>query len=161
MIILIINALCSRPFRPVAGRLRVPLLNFGQPSKPVCVVKLLGIERAERITADALWVFQDQRQFRLQLHIRADKDVTQRPRIIEQMRRVMAVVTGAETDLIHRVFVARRAATDAKWGGNHWICFAHRTWADDGNNPDHPPAAAVAIAPLNRREKSRDDIRRR
>src|SRR2546430_13520450 len=88
--------------------------------------------------SDALRVFQDQRQFRLQLHIRADKDVTQRPRIIEQMRRILAVVAGAETDLIHRVFVARRAATDVKWGGNHWICFAHRTRADDGNNPGYP-----------------------
>ena len=105
--------------RRVAGRLRVLRVNFREPFREILLVILPRIERAEHVTADALRVFEHKRQVWFEPHVGTDEDVAERFGIVEQMRGVVAIIAGAQADLVNGFFVARLASANVKGRRNH------------------------------------------
>src|SRR5437867_7345593 len=150
MIILEISFLRARPLDWIAGRFAVSQADFREPLIEISVVKRPGIERAERVTANTLRVFEHERQLRFEPQIRSDVDVTERLGIVEGERRVLSVVSGPQTNVIGGVHVPRLTTTDIKRGDNHWIGLS---LACVGTGLVRSSARGVAVEPRTRRDK--------
>ena len=95
------DGLCPGPSGRIALWHRELGAEFRSPLGLVTGVKLLRIQRAEGVAADALIILQDQAQFRLEGEIRADKDPAQRIRVVAiEWLAILAVVAGLETNVI-------------------------------------------------------------
>ena len=78
MVIPMIDVLHSGPLARIALRLGKPGAQIRSPFGFVAREKTSRIERTKGVTADALFVFQDETQFRLIREIGADKDSRER-----------------------------------------------------------------------------------
>src|SRR5690242_6679660 len=148
------DLLCPRPPGWITDWLRVLPANLRQPLRDVGVIKSPGIQRAKRVAAHPVVVLQHEREFRLEFQVGADKNVAEHSGIIEQMRGIPAVVTGAQTNLVSGINIARFTAADLKRSGYHAVGVGPE--AVRGSGPVHPSAAGVAVPPPARRGRFSD-----
>ena len=117
MMVGVVRLLRTRPATGVTRGIREPAAQIGTPFSIVTLVEAARVERGKRISADALVIFEDQAQFRLEGEIRAHENPAERVGILGvQVFRVAAVIAGLQTHIIGAGFVAGPGQADRAIG---------------------------------------------
>ena len=115
VVIGVVDVLDRRPVGRVPlrrGKLRAQALT---PVRLIACIESVRIQRAERVTANPLSVFENKAQLRLQGEVGADEYPSERIRIVTVERlAVLTVVSGLETDIVRTRFITGVRRTDAE-----------------------------------------------